>query len=245
MARPALLNNVEHKDLRVLLRYGDEYGDNSASVVTFPTEFADVGREYPIFFRKDPNSGEFHAVALLGFEKGENLFVTGGRWNAFYMPGMIARGPFMIGVQERQVEGEMRSDRLIHVDLDHPRVSFTEGEPVFLPQGGNTPLLDHVAAILRGIHDGMQMGKALYSAYTELQLIEPITLDVKVTPEQAYNLGGLYSINMEKLRGLDKEQLFRLHQTGYLQGAFLVAASVGNIRKLIAMKQAKLRNKPQ
>jgi hypothetical protein len=245
MARHALLNNVEHKDLRVVLRYGDEYGDNAASVLTFPTEFADVQREYPIFFRKDPASGDFQAIALLGFEKGENLFVSGGRWNAFYLPGMVARGPFLIGVQERQAEGEMRADRLIHVDLDHPRVSFTEGESVFLPQGGNSPMLDHVATILRGIHEGMQVGKAMFAVFTELNLIEPVTLEVKVSPEQAFNLGGLHSISMEKLRGLDKEALFRLHQSGFLHGAFLVAASVGNVRKLIAMKQGKLRSQVQ
>src|SRR5688572_32360984 len=147
MTRHVMLDNVTHKDLRVITRYGAQFGDEVGTVLTFPTEFADVQREYPIFFRKDPASGDFQSIALLGFEKGENLFVSGGRWNAFYLPGMVARGPFLIGVQERQMEGEMRSDRLIHVDLDHPRVSFTEGEPVFLPQGGNTPLLDHVAAI--------------------------------------------------------------------------------------------------
>ena len=50
---------------------------------------------------------------------------------------------------------------------------------------------------------------------------------------------------MEKLRGLDKEAMFRLHQSGFLHGAYLVAASVGNVRKLIAMKQGKLRNQVQ
>ena len=50
---------------------------------------------------------------------------------------------------------------------------------------------------------------------------------------------------MEKLRGLDKEAMFRLHQSGFLYGAYMVAASVGNVRKLIAMKQGKLRNQAQ
>ena len=245
MARHALLNNVEHKDLRIILRYGPEYGDNVATVPTFPTEFADVQREYPIFFRKDPASGEFQAIALLGFEKGENLFVAGGRWNAYYMPGMVARGPFLIGVQERQMEGEMRSDRHIHVDLDHPRVSFTEGEPVFLPQGGNTPMLDYVATILRGIHEGMELGKAMFAAFIALDLIEPVKLEVKVTAERTYSLAGLHTISHEKLRSLDKDALHRLHQSGFLQGAFLVAASVGNVRKLIAMKQGKLLDQGQ
>ena len=104
---------------------------------------------------------------------------------------------------------------------------------------------DQAAAILRGIHEGMQVSKAMFAVFTQHNLIEPVTLEVKVTPERTYNLGGLHSISLEKLRGLDKETLFHLHQTGFLQGAFLVAGSVGNVRKLIAMKQGKLRNQDQ
>ena len=93
MARHALLNNVEHKDLRVVLRYGDEFGDNVGSVLTFPTEFADVQREYPIFFRKDPASGEYQSIALLGFEKGENLFLEAGAGTPSICPAWSPAAP--------------------------------------------------------------------------------------------------------------------------------------------------------
>ena len=110
MTRHVMLNNIAHKDLRVITRYGAEFGDNVGTVMTVPTEFADVQREYPIFFRKDANTGEFMSVALLGFSKDENLFLDErGGWNAAYVPGIIARGPFLIGFQERQEGGEMRS----------------------------------------------------------------------------------------------------------------------------------------
>ena len=34
---------------------------------------------------------------------------------------------------------------MIHVDLDDPRIGTDDGIPLFLPQGGQSPLLDHVA----------------------------------------------------------------------------------------------------
>ena len=106
MTRHAMLNNVTHKDLRVITRHGAEFGDNIGSVPTFPTEYADVQREYPIFFRKDQDSGEFQSMVLLGFGKDENLFLTeDGRWDASYIPGVVARGPFLIGFQEQDVGG--------------------------------------------------------------------------------------------------------------------------------------------
>jgi len=240
MPRHELLNNVAHKGLRVLNRYGAEFGDDSASVLTFPTEYADVQREYPIFFRKDPATGEYQSLALLGFEKGENLFLEDGAWKASYIPGMIARGPFLIGFQEQQIDGELRKEPVIHVDLDHPRVSMSEGIPVFLPGGGNSPYLDHVATVLRGIRDGLEVSKAMFAAFTALDLIEPVNLEIKLSEQEAYSLAGLHTIDQPKLQALDAESLYRLNQSGFLQAAYLVLASVTNIKKLMALKQNKL-----
>lgn len=232
-----MLNNVTHKDLRVITRYGAEFGDATGTVLTFPTEYADVQREYPIFFRKEPESGEYHSVALLGFAKNENLFLEEGRWLADYVPGSVVRGPFLIGFQERDVDGDFRQEPMIYVDLDHPRVSHSEGEPVFLPKGGNSPYLDHIALVLRGIHAGLEMSKAMFAAFSALDLIQPVTLDVKLGAEEGRSVVGLHSIDQRKLAALDGQSLERLNRAGFLQGAFLVIASMGNVKKLMAIKQ--------
>src|SRR5688572_1624292 len=151
MTRHVMLNNIQHKNLRVITRPGAQFGDQVGMVLTFPTEFAEVQRDYPIFFRKDPATGEFSSLALLGLSKDENLYLDGDRWDAGYLPGVIARGPFLIGFQERNEGGELRREPVVHVDLDHPRVSETEGERVFLEHGGNSRYLDRVAGILQGI----------------------------------------------------------------------------------------------
>src|SRR5699024_3652552 len=67
MARYELLNNVAHKDLRVITRFGREFGDGVGMVPAYPTEYAELLREYPVFFRRDGKSGEYESVALLGF----------------------------------------------------------------------------------------------------------------------------------------------------------------------------------
>ncbi|HEY5808817.1 MAG TPA: SapC family protein, partial [Povalibacter sp.] len=208
MTRHAMLNNVTHKDLRVITRHGAEFGDNIGSVPTFPTEYADVQREYPIFFRKDQDSGEFQSMVLLGFGKDENLFLTeDGRWDASYIPGVVARGPFLIGFQEQDVGGTVQKEPVIHIDMDHPRVSQSEGEPVFLPQGGNSRYLDNISVILRGLRDGMAISKAMFSAFTALDLIEPVKLEIKLGTEEQYNVVGMHTINAEKLRALEGETL--------------------------------------
>jgi SapC len=241
MTKHVMLNNVDHRDLRVITRYSAEFGDNVGSVATFPTEYGDVQREYPIFFRKDPHTGEYLSVALLGFAKDENLFLDETGWNASYIPGIVARGPFLIGFQEREIAGELQKNTVIHIDLDNPRVSKTEGELLFLEHGGNSRYLERVATILHGIQQGLALSKGMFAAFTAADLIEPVKVEIQMSPEEQHNLHGYYTINEEKLAALDGEALARLNRTGYLQGAFLVIASLNNVKKLIEMKHRKRR----
>lgn len=240
MARYELLNNVAHRDLRVATAFGPQFGDDVGMVPAFPSEYAELQREYPIFFRKDA-ADQWQSVALLGFEQRENLYLRDGRWNASYLPGAAAKGPFLIGFQEQRIDGELRQETVMHVDLDHPRVNAGEGEPVFLPQGGNSPYLDHIAGVLRGIRDGVEFGSAMFAAFDSLGLIQPIKLDVQLDDRNRVNVNGLSSIDREKLAALDGESLVRLNRAGYLEGAYLVVASLHNMRRLMAEKQRRLR----
>jgi len=235
-----MLNNVAHKDLRVALRFGKSFGDAAGMLPAYPTEYAELVREYPIFFRKDNESGEYQSVVLLGFGGDENLYLQDDQWKANYLPAHVARGPFLIGFQEQNVDGELRRETVINVDMDHPRISFDEGESVFLSQGGNSPYLEHITTVLRGIRDGLDGGKAMYEAFDSMGLIQPIKLDIKFDEQHNANVTGLLSIDREKLAALDAESLHSLHRSGYLEGAYLVLASMHNLRRLMGEKQRRL-----
>ncbi len=241
MARYELLNNVTHKDLRVATHFGPEFGDAVGMVPAYATEFAELQREYPILFRRDTEGGAFQAVALLGFAKDENLYLDGDRWNASYVPGHVVRGPFMIGFQEQQVGGELRREQVIHVDVEHPRATAGKGESVFLAQGGNSPYLEHIMVVLRGIRDGLEAGEKMFAALDELGIIQPVSLDVRLDDEIGVKLAGLHGIDRERLQSLDAEALHRLNAAGWLEGAYLVLASMQNMRRLMAEKQRRLR----
>ncbi|MDR6990703.1 SapC family protein [Luteimonas sp. 3794] len=240
MARYELLNNVAHKDLRVATGFGARFGDDVGMVPAFPSEYAELQREYPIFFRKDAD-GQWMSVALLGFEQRENLYLQDGRWNAAYLPGAAAKGPFLIGFQEQRIDGELRQEPVIHVDVEHPRVNTVEGERVFLPQGGNSPYLDHIAGILRGIRDGTTFGAEMFAAFDALGLIQPVQLAVELDERHRVDVSGLHSIDRDTLAALDGPALERMNRAGYLEGAYLVLASLHNVRRLMAEKQRRLR----
>ena len=236
MTRTAVLDNVVHKDLRVRTGHSAEFGDNVNMAMVFPTEFAFVQREYPILFRKDGN-GDFQAVALLGLDADENLFLDESGWNARYVPAVQQRGPFLIGLR-KPADGENR-EPMMQVDLDHPRISKTEGEMLFLPHGGNSRYLDHASRMLQIIYRGTAHIRPMFTAFEKTGLIEAIDVDVEIDRTLNYKIPGFFTISADRLAGLGGEELERLNKAGYLQLAMQVLASLGNVSWLIELKNRK------
>lgn len=240
MANPVLLDTIAHADLRVATGYAAEFGDAVNQCVVFPTEFDAVQRDYPILFRRD-GAGAFYAVALLGLDRDENLFLDRGGWQARHVPVLHQRGPFLIGMVERTVDGVVQSEPMLHVDLDHPRIAAQGGQPAFLPHGGQSPYLDHIVTVLRAIHDGLAQRTTMFAAFEAADLIEPITLDVALDAETHYNIPDCFTIAPARLARLDAAALDTLHRAGFLHHAFSIASSLGNVATLIERKNRKRR----
>jgi len=224
MTQHALLSNVEHKNLRVINARGKQYGDDIMYAFTFPAEFRNVQAYYPIVFAKTPD-GTFSPLALFGFHQGQNLFLKDGKWDATYLPLMVERQPFLIG--------SAPNGKVIHIDLDSPRVSQTEGERVFLDHGGTTDFLEHISKVLGFIDESAAATPAFVAALLEHDLLESFALDIQFADGNQHRFVGFYAINEEKLRKLDGAALARLHERGYLQAMFMAIASLSKFRDLI------------
>lgn len=240
MPNHVLLDNVTHKDLRIRAVYGKGHGFDVNVTRVFPSEFGRLQREYPLFLVKNAESGDFESIALLGFEKGENLYLAGSRWDAAEIPLTIRRQPFLIGFHERVVDGLPQQAAVVHVDLDHPSVSWTAGEPVFLPQGGESPLLERVNDVLSRIHQGHAASRSLSLMLVGLELVESCAVNVEFDDGSKQSLAGLYTINEDRLRGLGGSALESLHAKGHLQDAFMLLASLLSMKGLIERKNRQL-----
>jgi len=179
MARNVLLNNVEHKALRVITRHSAALGDDVMSTIVVPEEFRSVQAWYPIVFQKQTDTGQFLPLALFGFESGQNLFLTESGWDASYIPLSIQRLPFLIGGQ-RGAPQAAPPQLVVHVDLDSPRISWTEGEPVFLEYGGTTEFLQRASALLHMLNAGLEATRAFVDAILEQDLLESFVVDIEL-----------------------------------------------------------------
>lgn len=228
MSNPVLLNNVDHQNLRVITTRGAQYGDNTMLAITFPSEFRNLQAHYPIVFRKGGDGTSFEAVALFGFQEGENLFLGQDGWDAAALPLTIERQPFLIGVKGQEL--------MVNVDLDSPRVSSTEGDPVFLPHGGNTEFLENMNSTLLAIHEGLQSMPAFTAALLEHELLEAFVFDIELDDGSQNRLAGFYTINEDRLAALRGDALQRLNDAGYLQPVYMALASLSHFRDLIERK---------
>lgn len=230
------LNNKSHQNIKVQTKHSAQLGDAIASCLTFPSEFGDVHSEYPILFRKDPKTNEFCSIAVFGFEQGENLFLQSQQWQANYIPAAVKKGPFLIGFQNQTQQGGNAEEAVINIDMDNPRLNQKEGESIFLSDGTPSAYTEEINSLLQSIHQGIEFSTAMFVAFNEFKLIEPVTVDIELDNGQKLQLQDNYTIHEEKLANLDGKALEKLNKAGFLQAAFLVVASLNNIKNLVELK---------
>lgn len=248
MQKMEVLNNIAHEHLRVNSTFSAELGDNVASTLTYVTEFSDVQKEYPILCRKSSETGEYQAIVFFGFQKDENLFLTevdpvsqkNPGWRAEYVPAVMARGPFSIGIQREIVNGSEIHNPIVHIDMNHPKAACENGQVLFLQNGGYSQYLNHISKVLDTINDGIFLTRLMFDVFNKYQLLEDVTLDIEFQNLNKLKINGFQTINTDKLSNLNGEALEELNKSGFLQAAYFIVASMSNIRKLIDLKNRKL-----
>ncbi|WP_174278332.1 SapC family protein [Sphingomonas bacterium] len=233
----AILTAEAHSGLRVDPAAGADRGDAVMSCVVVPSEFRRVQNNYPILFRLTPERDGYHALAMFGFEPGENLFLDGNHWDARHRPLAMRIQPFLIGRQ-----ADEQGERQVHVDLDSPRIARgNEGVAVFDELGRPSPYLDAVAEQLGELDAGWRGLDDFFVALARHMLLEPLTLEITLDNGSINRLVGYHGIDEDRLQALDAAALGELHAAGHLMPVFMALASLANVAELIARKNARVR----
>ena len=237
----SILTSDQHRSVAVDTRARPEYGDVVNRAVALSAEFNELHREYPLLLRKTDEAPGFVAHAILGFEKDENLFVEGDRWTSTFIPATLARGPFSLGYIRGEDGDDAPAGMKVMIDEQHPRLRV-EGQPVFLPLGGETPYLVGIKRVLQTVDAGLRADRLLYRELVAMDLLEEVKIQISVFPELRYDFSGYHTINQEKLAALNAEQLLRLHRPGLLGLVYFLISSLGNFQKLVNLKIARLQS---
>ena len=232
----AILTAEEHRDLRICTDRGAMFGDAVMCCLTVPDEFRQIQSEYPILFRLDHERDSFSALAIFGFENGENLFLDDGRWDARYRPLAIDIQPFLIGGGV----GHETDAAQVHIDLASPRIGGGEGVRVFDDDGCPTPYLETIAEQLGALDTGYRAQPDFFAALRRHDLLEPLSLDITLNDGSRNSLVGFHVIDEDRLRDLEPEALADLHNDGHLMPIFMAVASLGRIGVLVERKNRRI-----
>ena len=231
-----MLNNIEHRDVKINLSRSADLGDDIMFSMTFPFEFNVLLANYPILIYEDPKTSKAFPVALFGFEEGENLFLKDDGWHARYIPIMVRRQPFIIGFQENPQSNEKTP--VITFDPAHPRVSRENGEAVFNEDGSNTPYLDNLVKLMEAMDSGRIQNELLIRVLQKHQLLERSTIAVTLDNGRDFELIGFSTIDEEKFHELSADVLYELNQQNLLLPITNIIASVANIGNLVELKNS-------
>lgn len=229
MTRPALLDNLTHRHLRVHTERSAALGDARQSALALPAEFRQLQAHFPIVFQLVEGDAGFQPIALFGLEEGQNLFLTPSGWDAPVVPMALQREPFLIG---RAPDETLQ----LHIDLDSPRIVRPEqgevGTALFLPHGGFSDYLDHVVKLMENLHAHAQQLPDFIEALTRHQLLEPFALDIEMPGGEQSRLTGLFTLNEERLAALPGAALEALAREGHLLPIYMQIASLAQLTVL-------------
>ncbi len=236
MSQHEILNPADHGTLRVRTEASAALGDNVMACLTVPAEFRAVQAHYPIVFRRDGETGKLAALALFGFDSGENLFLAGDSWDALYKPLALAVQPFLIGRPANDDDVPQ-----VHVDRGHARISTSgEGVRVFDDSGQPTPYLEAIASKLGDLDFAWRASDGFFATLERYDLIEPFSLDVTLDNGSQQSLVGFQTINEDRLAALDGAALQSLQAQGHLTAIFMVLASLSQFAALVARMNARM-----
>lgn len=235
MSDHILLSPEAHAELRVRPDRGVAYGDGVMSTMVMPDEFRRAQAYYPILFRHTPERDGFAAVALFGFENGENLFLEGDRWDARYLPLSIDVQPFLIGGS-----ADPTTPKQVVIDMASARVSHDEGVRLFDAHARPTPYLEAIVEKLGALDVSYQASADFFDALSRHALLEPFALDVTLDDGSTNRLVGYHAIDEDRLQALDAAALGDLHGEGHLMPIFMAVASLGRLTALIERKNRRM-----
>jgi hypothetical protein len=235
MVNLQILDNNTHRHIKVNTSFDQDISKNINSTLIFPTEIKEAQRDYPILFVKSPETGKFQSVALLGLVADENLYVNHG-WQASYIPAMIQKGPFTIGFEEKEINGQTVKTPVIAIDIESSQVNDTKGVAIFLDDGQPSPYLLSINNTLKTLHEGAQTSQHMFDTFLKYDLIEPVVLSVELNNGQKITLEGNYTINEQKLSLLQDDTLAQLQFSGLLPIAYFIASSLDNVQRLVDFK---------
>jgi hypothetical protein len=168
-----------------------------------------------------------------------------------YLPLQLQRQPFFLALQPAGADGAAKGNSpqyTLCIDPASPALGQQDiGAPLpagaqrlWLPDGSDSEPFRQAKGVLAELLQGEQQRAQLIEQLLQLQLIQPLALDITFADHSSLRLQGLYCIDQQRLAALAPDAIVRLHQAGWLPAIYSIIGSMTQLYRLIELKNQQL-----
>lgn len=235
MSKPSLFSNSvpltkeQHGEMSIETGTGYDFAQKMSVVPVLARELHRAVFEYPIAFMQQGEN--VAAVALLGLQEDQNLFVSDdGSWSVDYVPALLRHYPFAVALGKEGDKG------ILCLSMDHPGLnSKGKGVALFEKEGGLSTFTKQVQKAIGDAAVEARKTEAFCAKLEEFGLLKPIGATLKNKSGKEWRISGILAVDRSALAGLALDRLDTLHKSGYLELIYQHLLSLHNLRGLAEM----------
>lgn len=236
------LNTEEHKDLRLKIDNNFSIFSNTNALPIAGVEFIEASREHAIAFINYQEEGII-PVYILGLRDNENLLLDDeNNWKYRYIPAFVRRYPYIM------VEPNEDGNSVVCIDADYEGINHPDGELIFTQKDGEikpTPQLEAAMDMLKDFNAQLTRTREFTKRLEEYDLLKEISPQINLADGREFSIGGIYTIDEEKLLKLDDEKALSLYRSGEMAWIYNHLASISNLLHLANFIPADAKGTPK
>lgn len=226
------LTPEQHGKLRVRSACRLELAEKQHVMGLKASEVSRAACSFPVFITRVESSGEYALSAMCGLETGSNLFVENEEWIGTYMPSLMQTFPLFLMATKN-------NDKGYTVGIDEQSSAFSEadGDRLFDDSGKPSDYVSHITRVLEaGIEEDLQTHHFL-KELVERKMLKPIDLLAQYESGEVQKIQGLITVDEERLKACEPEELKMLHTRGYLPIMHAMLMSIYQLNLLIKRQE--------
>ena len=227
------LSRQEHSALKIDPDLAEASAARQHLIPIVASEFRKAAIQYPIVFAKNPETGRFGAYVLNGLEPEENLFWSGTKMDAAYIPLNIRRRPFFVGMADTAGGA---NENVLCIDVESSCITPSGQKSIVDADGSDSLYLKTILSIVGELLQGQKQTTSFIKTALSLDLLCPIVLDIVFEDRKPLYVEGLYSIDDDRFRSLKKDNVEKLWNEGLMDLIYSVIISTGQISNLIRLR---------
>jgi hypothetical protein len=224
-----ILDKEKHKDLRLKVDNNYHIFSNTNALPIAGVEFIEASREHAIAFINYQNEGII-PVYILGLRENENLLLNpDNSWKYRYIPAFVRRYPYIM------VEPNEEGKSVICIDADYEGINDPNGDSIFIQEKDEIkpgPPLESAMQMLQDFNTQLTRTREFTKRLEEYDLLQEINPRINLADGRDFSLGGIYTIDEEKLLELEDEKALALYRSGEMAWIYNQLGSISNLLRL-------------